>query len=318
MLPIFDPVLSAVAAADVASCTYLASQRLAALRARRLAALLRAAVRDSPLYRRVLRGKDLDALPLEDLPIMSKAELMQNFDDWVADPEIRLSALRRFTAERSLIAEPFLGRYMVWESSGSSSAEPGVFVQDVAAMAVYDALEAIRRPLLSPLRRLLDPCYLGERIVFVGATSGHFASTVSVERLRRLNPPLAPRLQSVSFLQPLGSLMAELKALQPTIVATYPSAAVLLAEERDAGRLQIAPKEIWTGGETLTPAMRGVVEQAFDCPVANSYGASEFLSLASQCRCCALHPARSGTGCVKKKGRHCDALFFLASVLICA
>ncbi|OIQ77073.1 phenylacetate-coenzyme A ligase [mine drainage metagenome] len=289
MLPIFDPWLSTVVAADVASCTYLASQRLAALRARRLAALLRAAVRDSPLYRSILRGKDLDALRLEDLPIMSKAELMQNFDHWVADPEIRLSALRRFTAERSLIAEPFLGRYMVWESSGSSSVEPGVFVQDAAAMAVYDALEAIRRPVLSPLRRLLDPCYLGERIAFVGATSGHFASTVSVERLRRLNPPLAPRLQSVSFLQPLGRLMAELKALQPTIVATYPSAAVLLAEERRAGRLQIAPKEIWTGGETLTPAMRGVVEQAFDCPVANGYGASEFLSLASQCRCGALH-----------------------------
>jgi phenylacetate-CoA ligase len=35
------------------------------------------------------------------------------------------------------------------------------------------------------MQRLLDPWYLGERIVFVGATSGHFASTVSAERLRR-------------------------------------------------------------------------------------------------------------------------------------
>ncbi|OIQ82884.1 hypothetical protein GALL_353280 [mine drainage metagenome] len=111
-------------------------------------------------------------------------------------------------------------------------------------MAVYDALEAIRRIGLRPSWRLLDPCHLGERIVFVGATSGHFASTVSVEHLRRLNPLLASHLRSVSFLQPLGSLVAELDALQPTIVAAYPSAAVLLAEERQAGRLGISPREI--------------------------------------------------------------------------
>ncbi|OIQ81975.1 phenylacetate-coenzyme A ligase [mine drainage metagenome] len=289
MLPTFDPWLSAVVAADVASCTYLAAQRLAALRARRLAALLRAAARGSPLYRRILQGRDLAMLRLEDLPMMSKAKLMRNFHHWVADPEVRLAALRRFTADRGLIAESFLGRYMVWESSGGSGGEPGVFVQDATAMAVYDALEAIRRILLRPQRRLLDPCYLGERIVFVGATSGHFASTVSVERLRRLNPLLAHHLRSVSFLQPLGSLVAELDALQPTIVATYPSAAVLLAEERQAGRLRIAPLEIWTGGENLRTAMRGFIEQAFNCPVVNSYGASEFLSLASQCRFGALH-----------------------------
>ena len=89
---------------------------------------------------------------------------MRHFDDWVTDPELRLDALRAFTTDRSRIAEPFLGRYVVWESSGSSG-EPGIFVQDATAMAVYDALEALRRPELRPLRRLLDPWCLGERIV---------------------------------------------------------------------------------------------------------------------------------------------------------
>ena len=64
---------------------------------------------------------------------------------------------------------------------------------------------------------------------------------------------------------------------------------MLLAEERIAGRLRIAPSEIWTGGETLSPAMREFVQRAFGCPVANSYGASEFLSLACECAHGALH-----------------------------
>jgi phenylacetate-coenzyme A ligase PaaK-like adenylate-forming protein len=35
--------------------------------------------------------------------------------------------------------------------------------------------------------------------------------------------------------------------------------------------------------------MRGVIRQAFGCPVTNEYGASEFLALASECACGRLH-----------------------------
>ena len=282
MLPPFDPWLSCTVAADVVEASHAGADALAARQARRLTELLAAAARGSRLYRRLLTGRDPAGLRLEDLPIMRKADLMRQFDDWVTDPELRLDALRRFTADPARISEPFLGRDVVWESSGSSG-EPGIFVQDASAMAVYDALEALRRPLLRPLQRVLDPWGLSERSVFVGATGGHFASTVSIERLRRLNPPLAHSLHSVSFLRPIDQLVAELNTLAPTIIASYPSAAVLLAEERLAGRLEIAPQEIWTGGETLSPAMRRFVQQAFGCPVANSYGASEFLSLTSEC-----------------------------------
>ena len=41
--------------------------------------------------------------------------------------------------------------------------------------------------------------------------------------------------------------------------------------------------EVWTGGETLSPAMRRRVQQGFGCRVANRYGASEFLAIASEC-----------------------------------
>ena len=286
--PPFDAWRACAIAADVAAASLADDAGLAARRRSRLDALLAAAARDSPLYRRLLRGRDTSTLALQQLPIMHKATLMGHFDDWVGDPELRLDALRSFIADPARIGEPFLGRYTVWESSGSSG-EPGIFVQDAAAMATYDALEALRRPALRPLQRWLDPWGLKERSAFVGAVGGHFASVASIERLRRLNPVLAARLHGMSLLLPMPELVDRLNALAPTILATYPSAAVLLAAEHLAGRLRIEPREIWTGGESLSPAMRRFVQAAFACPLADSYGASEFLSLASECRLGHLH-----------------------------
>jgi phenylacetate-coenzyme A ligase PaaK-like adenylate-forming protein len=288
MLSSFDPWMTGVVASDVAWASCAGVQGLADRRKRRLAELLAAAARDSALYRRLLEPVDLNRLRLRDVPSVHKAELMHRFDEWVADPRLHLEALRRFTADPARIAEPFLGRYTVWESSGSSG-EPAIFVQDAAAMAVYDALEALRRPAPWSLDRLLDPWYLSERIAFVGATTGHFASTVSAERLRRLNPAMARCLHEVSFLQSAERLVAELHALSPTVLSTYPSAALMLAEERLAGRLEVHLREVWTGGETLSASTRRFVQQAFGCPVVDSYGASEFLSLAFECRYHRLH-----------------------------
>ncbi|WP_259652079.1 transposase [Variovorax sp. UMC13] len=284
----FDQWRASRVAAEVSVATQVPAASLAAMRARRLAALLAHAAAHSPRYRRLLAGCDPATVRLEDLPVARKAELMRDFEGWVTDPALSLPALRRYVADPANIATDFLGHYTVWESSGSTG-EPAIFVQDAQAMAVYDALEALRRPMLRPLDRLFDPWGLSERIASVGATDGHFASTVSVERLRRLQPWLAQRLVGISFLQPLPALCAELDAFGPTVVATYPSAAVLLAEERQAGRLKAAPREICTGGETLSAAGRAFVLQAFGCPVANSFGASEFLSLAFECPRGRLH-----------------------------
>lgn len=219
---------------------------------------------------------------------MTKRELMHQFDDWVTDPHLKLDTLRRFVADPNNIGQPHLGRYLIWESSGSSG-EPGVFVQDESSVAVNDALEALRRPALQPLRRWRDPWYAAEKMAFVGPTTGHFASTVSVRRLCRINPWVASHLRSFSFLEPAANLVAQLNAHKPTVLITYPTAALMLAEQALAGQLRISLKEIWTGGENLSSAMRGFVSASFKCPVAQSYGASEFLSIASECRCGQLH-----------------------------
>ena len=127
------------------------------------------------------------------------------------------------------------------------------------------------------------------RLAFVGATDGPFASIVSLQRLRRLNPWMAQHAQPFSFLQPVRALVAQLQDWRPQVLSTYPSLAWLLAQEQRAGRLKLELEAVWTGGESLTPAVREVVERAFGCPVRNSYGASECLAIAFECACGALH-----------------------------
>lgn len=281
-----DPWRTGWVALDALAVSHGTPQRVEQRRQERLRALLEAATA-SAFWRERLAGRR-PADGLEGLAPVGKRELMARFGDWVADHRLDRARLEAFVADAARIGEAFDGRYVVWESSGSTG-EPGLFVQDAAAMAVYDALEGLRRPPLNPLRRWLDPGCLAERIAFVGATSGHFASTVSMQRLCRLQPGFANRSRGFDFLQPLPALVAQLNAHAPTVLASYPSAALLLAGEARAGRLKVPLAEVWTGGETLSEPMRADIEAAFGCPVANSYGASEFLAIAAACVHGVLH-----------------------------
>lgn len=252
----------------------------------RLEQLVEHARRHSPWWRVRLAHLPEQGWALADLPWIDKAGLMAHFDEAVTDPEVTRAAVEAFVADESRAGELFLGRHAVWTSSGTTG-EPGLFVADRQALAVYDALEAVRFGLASPGRMAMAAT--GDRYALVGATGGHFAGNSTVERLRRSQPWMADRVRVISIMSPIEVLLRELDAFSPTWLATYPTAAALLAEHRRAGRLAIRPREIWTGGEQLSPAVRTAVSQAFGCPVRQEYGASEFLPIASECAHGALH-----------------------------
>ena len=297
MTSVFDPLRTAAAYVDALAVTQGAAMAWRVRREQRLAALLRHAGERSPLYRRLWGGRPAGARDagrrLVDLPPVRKADLMGRFDEWVTDPSLTLDGLRAFVADPARIGTPFLGRYVVWQSSGSSG-EPALFVQDAEALAVSDALLCARGPVASALPSWLLPHWspLGPtlpRLAFVGAVDGHFASVVSLARLARVNPWLQGTLRTFSFLQPLEQLVAALNGWRPSVLSTYPSMACVLAGERSAGRLHIAPREVWTGGETLTTGLRATLAARLGAAVRDSYGASECLEIASECHCGSLH-----------------------------
>lgn len=259
--------------------------QLAATRRHRLVSLLAHARSASPFYRRLHAGLPIEAdVRLDEFPIVDKRTLMREFDRVSTHPEVNLRAIEQFVSRPEQHGSLFLGRYAVWTSSGTTG-HPGWFVHDPGALAVYDALEAQRFRGVG-LARSWRP---GERYAMVAATGGHFAGVSSIERLRRAMPWLAPFLRSFSLLQPVDALVAQLNAYAPAIVATYPTAAEMLAEEQAGGRLRLRLREIWTGGECLAPATRARLQSVFRCAVRNSYGSSEFLPIAWECPHLNLH-----------------------------
>ncbi len=288
MSAVFDLLRLSTVSLDVAAAHRGTAQGIAQRQQRRLAQLLDVALRESRLYQELLPPGCSARTPLQQLPVVTRGQLMERFDDWVTDPRLKLDELRAFTADPERIAEPWLGRYMVWESSGTTG-QPGMFVQDAQAMAVYDALEALRRSAPRPLAHWMDPLQLAERYAFVGATGGHFASLVSLRRLCSINPWLAASTRSFSIQAPTAELVQSLNDFAPSVLITYPTVAALLADEACAGRLRIASREVWTGGETLGPTVRAHIERSLDCALRNSYGASEFLAMGWECQIGHMH-----------------------------
>lgn len=257
--------------------------------ARRFEELVQFARTQSPYYARLLRDLPRAGLQAQHIPPVKRQSLMAHFDEWVTDSNVTLDAVRAFAADPGRVGQPYLGRYAVWSSSGTTG-EPGLFVHDLLALAVYDALDAVRLGGGGPGTALAASSILtGSRYAMVGATGGHFAGLASVERMRQLAPLLADRLRIFSILEPLPRLVESLNLYRPTFVATYPTAASLLAREHHRGRLDIGPAAFWLGGETLTSSVRTRVNAEFQCETLESYGASECLSIACSCRLGRLH-----------------------------
>ena len=287
----YDTARWSKAALDVWTSSLASSAAIAAQRERRLLALVAHAFEASPYYARLYRKLPVSSssgLRLTDLPPVTKRSLMAEFDDVMTEPAVTSREVDEFVAEPDRRGGALLGRYAVWTSSGTTG-EPGYFVHDPDALAVYDALEWQRFRGVRSASDLARQLIAGDRYAMVAATGGHFAGIATVERMRRSMPWLAASLKGFSLMQPLERLVAELNQFRPTLLASYPTAAQMLADEQHAGRLQLRLREVWTGGETLPNPARAQVQRAFGCPVRNSYGASEFLPIAWECPYRQLH-----------------------------
>jgi putative adenylate-forming enzyme len=242
-------------------------QQLEEYQARALQACREYAYTHSPFYQRFHRG--LTDRPLQELPVLTKAMLMEHFDGLVTDRTIRLEDIRHYIADPGG-QERFLNRYRVMTTSGSTG-QPGVFL----------ASQAERANLTVGFSRF--PAWAdvppATKFAMVASTaSGHMTSQIPA----MVNGQLLPRLQ-LSASDPIEKLVRQLNEWQPGLVAGYPSILGVLANEQQQGRLQIAPRFIASGSEVLTDEMRQRIEHAWHTRLFNIYATTESGVLASEC-----------------------------------
>jgi phenylacetate-CoA ligase len=215
------------------------AERLHAERTAQLRELIGMAVQRSPWHRDRLGDVEettLDADDVRHLPVMTKDDLMDNFDAIVTDPGVRLADVNAHIAK--LDGDAYFRDELHAVASGGSSGVRGVFVWGWDAWATVQ-LTAMRRSLLD---RIGDPELASQPpvVMIVAAENAtHFTSAVGDS------------------------------------LATYPSMLARLVGEARAGRLQIQPRRILTMAEPLLPETRRAAEETWQAPVANMWGTSE-------------------------------------------
>jgi phenylacetate-coenzyme A ligase PaaK-like adenylate-forming protein len=149
---------------------------------------------------------------------------------------------------------------------------------------VYRALNTIRLTLAwLGARDWLRLGRRGIRWASVMAAGGPYIGSGWLELERRRSAWKARAYRVFPVERPLGELIRDLGAFDPTILSGYPSALELLAEAQLAGRLHLRPVLLESAGESITEAARARIEAAFGVPVHVAYGASEFLALGFSC-----------------------------------
>jgi len=238
---------------------------------RELAAVRGFASTRSPFYRRFHAG--LDGAPLEALPVLTKATLMDNFDQLATDPAVRLADLQAYL-DTLHSNERFAGRYWVSATSGSSGRK-SIIASDAHEWATVIASYGRANEwagIRSGLTRRVSMA------VVSSTTAWHQSSRVAAT-VR--SPFIASvRLDAAS---PLPEIVARLNDLQPDVLVAYASMIRALAGEQLAGRLRIAPRGVNSSSEVLTAEARAMATRAWQVPPFNVYAATETGGIAAEC-----------------------------------
>lgn len=91
----------------------------------------------SPFYRDLYGGLPASIEDVRSLPVTSKRMLMERFDEWVTDRDIKLANVRAFVEDPEAIGKPFLGKYTVATTSGTTGTR-GIFLVDDRTMGVVN------------------------------------------------------------------------------------------------------------------------------------------------------------------------------------
>jgi phenylacetate-CoA ligase len=229
------------------------------------------ALSQSAFYRKFHAG--LEHRPLHELPVLTKAQLVDAFDELATDPEVRIADLQAMLP--TLKADDrYLGRYRLAATSGTTG-KRAVFLWNAEEWATI--LASYSRPYAwagvkpSPLQR--------RKMAVVSSSAGWHQSAVVAASVRsRWLPTL-----HLDATDPLADICAKLDEFQPEGLVTYASMSGVLAEEKLAGRLHIQPRAVMCASEVITPGARARVKEAFGVEPFDVYGATETATVASEC-----------------------------------
>lgn len=225
----------------------------------------------SPFYKEFHKG--LYNAPLHELPVLTKAMLMEHFDDVVTDPSIHLQAVKEYMANKHN-DERFLGHYWVNSTSGSSG-HPGLFLANLNEWTTMLA-SALRG--FEGAGMKLKLTHRTKMTQITSTNSSHMSSQGGKSMGNWWMP-----MQLLSAGEPIKTLVDKLNAWQPEILLGYASIIRILADEQLSGRLQINPRTVISGSEVLTQETRNLSQRAWGNVLFNMYGTTDCGGIGAEC-----------------------------------
>jgi phenylacetate-CoA ligase len=213
--------------------------------------------------------RELDESSLRELPSMTKADLMENFDRIVTDDRLSLDLVNDHLRSVSAGSGGYLLDGYTTITSGGSTGQRGVFVYDWNGWSTF-WLSTFRQTLRA---KWSDPELESRPVVLAWVTAAHFTHA-SAALARTFASPEFVNLRFPVTL-PTEDIVAGLNTAQPDFLVAYPSALHVLSFEARAGRLRIAPWRVLTCAEPLLPEIRAAAAAAWDAPVGNIWATSE-------------------------------------------
>ncbi|MDR3120866.1 MAG: AMP-binding protein [Clostridiales bacterium] len=251
----------------------------AAYRRKQLQRIVRYAKAHSPLFADLYAGLD-DDFKLSDLPVTTKNELKERFDDWVTDRTVTLDGVLGFMKDLDNNGKLFLGKYLAFRTSGSTGS-PAVVLYDKGTIHVTDAINWERNfPTLQDRNNyFIRGCKSASLCCTPGFNlgSGTLIYGQSVNIIRRFGSKL------FGIFTPLPELVKGLNRFSPAMLTGYPSVMSDLAKEQLAGRMHISPVLVVSCGEYLPDSSKEIIKAAFGRRVINSYVSTESGPAANEC-----------------------------------
>lgn len=243
-----------------------------------LQSMVRHAIDKSPFYRELYKNIVVDDnLAITDLPVINKQMMMENYDQVVTDPRLKLSDLQGFI-QHVKYGEAYLNEYRVFTTSGSTGLQ-GVFVfnRDEWIRAVSTGLRVSYH---AGFKKPRFPKRFRFALIGAGSplhVSASYYHAVKSIFFNQLNLPVNI---------PHDEIVMALNMFQPDFISCYPSLASLLAIEQLEGRLDIHPNAVTTNAEVRTPEMEQNIKNAWGIIPFNNYGSTESgLNIAIDCTC---------------------------------
>ena len=245
--------------------------RLEAFQAKTLGQLRSFVYANSPFYRKLHAG--MEEAPLSDLPIVTKRQLMDSYDDVLTDQSINQEAIHNFI-EMGFKDQLFDNRYVVCATSGTSGT-PGLFLYSEAEWAWILASFARASRLAGAHVRLFDPM----RLAIVGSDKPSHQSNVIADSF---DSPWVPTLR-LAATDPLGQITSRLNDWNPEMLVAYSALASTLADQQLQGQLDISPRIVMCVAESLKPPARKMINTAWGVEAFENYAATETGVVAAEC-----------------------------------